>query len=210
MAVTTTTLAAAMGRSDLVAVLTSATGAVTGNLLVIGGEYMTQTGDPVGVIIPVRRGLNGSAQVIHANGASVQMGLTSDFDAPEPVQASVYVGTTLTGDGSSASPLEAVATGTGDVVGPASAVDGTVAAFDGATGKLIADSGVAAADLVVTSDLDDLVVGPASVTAGKVAIFDGTTGKLIEADAAGATAGPFTVITSIEVVNGLVVTLTGS
>lgn len=38
--------------------------------------------------------------------------------------------------------------GLGDVVGPAGAVDGNVPVFDGATGKLIADSGVSIADLV--------------------------------------------------------------
>ena len=37
--------------------------------------------------------------------------------------------------------------GVGDVVGPASAVDTNVATFDGATGKLIQDSGTAIADV---------------------------------------------------------------
>lgn len=42
--------------------------------------------------------------------------------------------------------------GTGDVVGPASAVTNRVVAFDGTTGKLIKDSGVLVADVVVTTD----------------------------------------------------------
>lgn len=54
------------------------------------------------------------------------------------------------------------------------------------------------------------VVGPSSVTSGKVAVFSGTTGKLIAANSSGATAGPFTTITAIQVVNGLVTSLTGS
>lgn len=267
MAATTTTLAAAMRVSDLTAVLTSATGAVKGNTILIGGEYMQQTGDPVGVIIPVARGLNGSAQIAHAAATSVRMGLASDFNVPVSIQASVYTDTSLLGDGSSARPLSAVGDGTGDVVGPASAVSGDVVSFSGTTGKLVADSGKLAADLVtgpasvttgrvtafsgttgkvivegtqLVADLvsgpasvttlrvavfngttgkiiaegtqlaADLVSGPASVTAGKVVVFSGTTGKIVVADAAGVTAGPFTTITSITVVNGLVTALTGA
>lgn len=37
--------------------------------------------------------------------------------------------------------------GTGDVVGPASAVDDRIATFDGTTGKLIQDSGTSLADI---------------------------------------------------------------
>ena len=40
-------------------------------------------------------------------------------------------------------------TGSGDVVGPASALNGTLAIFSGTTGKLLADSGIAAADMEV-------------------------------------------------------------
>ena len=40
---------------------------------------------------------------------------------------------------------------TGDVVGPASAVDGNIAVFDGTTGKLIDDSGVAFSDIAAAS-----------------------------------------------------------
>lgn len=42
--------------------------------------------------------------------------------------------------------------GTGDVVGPAGAVNNRVTAFDGVTGKLVKDSGVLVADVVLTSD----------------------------------------------------------
>lgn len=42
-------------------------------------------------------------------------------------------------------------TGTGDVVGPASAVDGRLAAFDGVTGKLIEDSGVSPASFATAA-----------------------------------------------------------
>jgi hypothetical protein len=42
--------------------------------------------------------------------------------------------------------------GSGDVVGPASAVDSNVAAFDGTTGKLIKDGGISTTDIVVDGD----------------------------------------------------------
>lgn len=43
------------------------------------------------------------------------------------------------------------AAGTGDVVGPAGAVDGNIVIFDGVTGKLIEDSGINITD-IVTND----------------------------------------------------------
>lgn len=60
--------------------------------------------------------------------------------------------------------------GVGDVVGPASAVNGRIASFNGTSGKLIQDGAKLAADLVT---------GPSSVTASHVAMFSGTTGKVI-------------------------------
>ncbi len=61
--------------------------------------------------------------------------------------------------------------GTVQVVGPSSAVDGNVPAFDGTTGKLIKDSGKPVADLVR---------GPASASDLRIAVFDGNTGKLVK------------------------------
>lgn len=62
--------------------------------------------------------------------------------------------------------------GSGDVVGPSLATSDNLAKFDGGTGKLIADSGVAAASVVT---------GPNGATDGQVAAFDGTTGHKIKA-----------------------------
>jgi len=50
--------------------------------------------------------------------------------------------------------------GTGDVVGPASAVDSNFAAFDTTTGKLIKDSGSAAADFATAAHNHDGVYSP--------------------------------------------------
>jgi len=85
----------------------------------------------------------------------------------------------------------------GDVVGPAGAVDGNVVSFDGATGKLIQDSGVAAASL---GD----VTGPAGATDHAVARFDTVTGKLIQ-DSSGVTIDDFNNLTvdgDIDTVSG--------
>ncbi|MCK5603830.1 hypothetical protein KAR91_18220 [Candidatus Pacearchaeota archaeon] len=60
-----------------------------------------------------------------------------------------------------------LAPGTGNVIGPASAVDENVAVFDGTTGKLIKDGGV-------------ILTGPASAIDENVAVFDGVTGKIIK------------------------------
>ncbi len=57
--------------------------------------------------------------------------------------------TTRTGSGTTADPyvISSTAAGTGDVVGPAAAVNNNFAAFDTTTGKLIKDSGTNAAAL---------------------------------------------------------------
>ena len=65
------------------------------------------------------------------------------------------------------------ALGTGDVVGPASALNNRLAAFDGTTGKLIKDSGV------LISSLGD-VDGPGSATNNHIATFNGASGKIIK------------------------------
>lgn len=63
-------------------------------------------------------------------------------------------------------------TSTGDVTGPSSSIDGDIVKFSGTTGKVLADGGKLATDLVT---------GPASVTAdGNIALFNGTTGKIIK------------------------------
>ena len=62
------------------------------------------------------------------------------------------------------------ASGSGDVVGPASSTDGDIALFDGTTGKLLQDGGKLGSNLVT---------GPASATSGDIATFSGTSGKII-------------------------------
>lgn len=61
--------------------------------------------------------------------------------------------------------------GGGDVVGPASATDGRVAVYDGATGKLLKNG---------TKLETDLVTGPSSSVDSELALFNSTTGKVIK------------------------------
>jgi hypothetical protein len=74
-----------------------------------------------------------------------------------------------------------VPAGTGDVVGPASAVDDRIATFDGVSGKLIQDGGQTVAQVIAAAvaGAGD-VVGPASAVDDRIATFDGVTGKLIQ------------------------------
>ncbi len=67
----------------------------------------------------------------------------------------------------------------GDVVGPASAVDDRVATFDGTTGNLIQDGGMTIAEILAAGSGGD-VVGPASSVDGELVLFNGVTGKLLE------------------------------
>lgn len=62
---------------------------------------------------------------------------------------------------------------TGNVIGPSSATDGHIAVFDGATGQLIEDGGIA---LSAIGDVE----GPASAADGNIPLFDGTSGKILK------------------------------
>jgi hypothetical protein len=89
--------------------------------------------------------------------------------------------------------LSPSASGSGDVVGPAGAVDDRIATYDGVTGKLIQDGGktiagvladaaasAAALYMPIGSGGSGDVVGPGSAVDDRIATFDGTTGKLIK------------------------------
>lgn len=75
----------------------------------------------------------------------------------------------------------------GDVFGPGSSVAGHVTVFADATGKLIADSGVA---------ISDVVVSPAPSVTGNLAVFADTSGNVIaDAGASVASLGRLTIVT---------------
>ncbi|MCP4930241.1 MAG: hypothetical protein GY918_14405, partial [Gammaproteobacteria bacterium] len=85
-------------------------------------------------------------------------------------------GTLLKSTGSLSLPTWDVIAGSGDVVGPASAVSGNIPSYDGATGKLIGDSGVVAADIVQKGDViatavDEIQLGAKGASGQTADIF---------------------------------------
>ena len=82
MALTSTTLAAAAGANDTQIRVTSATGFAVGQVIRVDNEWMAQTAAANGTFIPVRRGLDGSAQVAHGILADVATGLNTDLPNP--------------------------------------------------------------------------------------------------------------------------------
>lgn len=85
----------------------------------------------------------------------------------------------LTTNGSGTLSWAAGGSGTGDVVGPASATDDDLACFDGATGKLLKDCGINVADFITVTGIatGDLLVGTGTDTIGVITI--GTNGKVL-------------------------------
>lgn len=78
--------------------------------------------------------------------------------------------------------------GSGNVVGPGSSVNTDLAAFNGVTGKLLSDSGIALANVVQNTG--------GAVVSGHLAVFSGTSGRLVidgGAVPAGSTPGPYLV-----------------
>lgn len=81
--------------------------------------------------------------------------------------------------------LEGGGGGTGDVVGPASAVNNNLVAFDTTTGKLVKDSGVATSAISAAASAasgaqttaNGAIQGPGSSTDSNIVAFSGTTGK---------------------------------
>lgn len=79
MALTTTTLAAAVGINDASVTVTSATGFAAGYMLRVDQEVMKVAQNySTGTTIPVLRGVNGSASAAHASGANITSLLASD------------------------------------------------------------------------------------------------------------------------------------
>lgn len=91
MALTTTTLAAACSVNDKTITVASATGFAAGNLVKVDEEFFkVTTGYTSGVIIPVTRGLNGTAVVAHVSAANATTGLASDFATPNATVSVAY------------------------------------------------------------------------------------------------------------------------
>jgi hypothetical protein len=81
MALVNTTLASAASAGATSISVTSATGFAVGQVIRVDNEYMVQSAAASGTVIPVRRGLEGTAQVAHGILGDVATGLSSDFPA---------------------------------------------------------------------------------------------------------------------------------
>lgn len=94
MAVTRTTLAAALSKEGQSLAVTSATGFAVGNVILVDGEFMVQTAAASGTTIPVQRGgKQGSVQKAHAILTGVATGLPNDFVGPQagwPTNPAIY------------------------------------------------------------------------------------------------------------------------
>ena len=98
MALANTTLGAAAAINDTDITVASATSVASGRLVKVDHEVMEVTKEySSGVIVPVLRGRNGTAQVAHLSASLVVHGLPSDFDAPM-AQTGVIYGTPVVRD----------------------------------------------------------------------------------------------------------------
>ena len=92
MALTTTTLSAAVLAGDTSVTVTSATGFAAGNIVQIDQEFSTVANSYVtGTIIPLtQRGQNDTVAAAHVSGANITTGLPSDFADPSSSVVSSY------------------------------------------------------------------------------------------------------------------------
>lgn len=115
---------------------------VSAGVLSVEGNVIYAAG---GTDIPVTDGGTG-ASTLAAHGVLIGNGASA-----VSVTGAGTAGQVLTSNGASADPTFQTVSGTGDVVGPGSAVAGNIAIFDGTTGKLIEDGGVAPIPAVSSS-----------------------------------------------------------
>lgn len=116
----------------------SAGDAAAGKFLKADGTWATAGGTITG---GTNLGASGSSVFSTVNGANMEF-------------RKIVAGTNVTiTQNTNDITIDSTASGSGDVVGPGSATDSNVAVFDGATGKIIADSGILINDLQ-TEDAD--------------------------------------------------------
>ena len=185
MAETTTTLARDVLINDQILYLASSATAAKGSIVQKGAEYTRVLKVLDAGAVRVQRGMLGTVASTASSGDTVTLGTLEDFVPGSPVSGIA--------DGSAlviipSNPPQDIIVG-GDVVGPASATTGNFASFADASGSALADSGVSSTTPTFTS------VRAAYKSSNNTA---------------GVTAGPFTVITSITVKDGIITGLTGS
>ena len=151
----------------------------TGNALISGGTNTAPLWGKIGLtthvsgILPIANGGTNTTATPTAGAIAYGTGTAYAFTAAGTS------GQVLTSNGASA-PTWSSPTG-GDVVGPASSTDNAVARFDGATGKLIQNSGVIVSDTNGVSGVLSLLFSgsvPAITTTPGMLWFDSTTDTL--------------------------------
>ena len=90
MALSRTTLSAAVGLNDTQISVASASGFAAGYYIQIGDEFFKQSSAAVGTVIPVLRGQNGSYNRAHVSGAAVVVGSADDFAQAAPGVVNSY------------------------------------------------------------------------------------------------------------------------
>ena len=93
MALTTTTLNGAITANDTIVRVTSGTGFAKGEYLRVDDEVMLQTADAGSAdttLIPVMRGVNGTAAMAHVTTANVTVGTGSEFTGDAVATAASY------------------------------------------------------------------------------------------------------------------------
>lgn len=90
MALTRTTLSAAVAVNDQTIRVASATGFGDKYFIQIGDEFFQQVGAASGTTITVIRGVQGTYNRTHASGAGVVVGLAEDFEGPAAAVVVAY------------------------------------------------------------------------------------------------------------------------
>jgi hypothetical protein len=184
MALTSTALAADLSASSLKIRVASATGFAVGRIIRIDNEFMEQTAAASGVVIPVKRGVMGSATLAHDTLADVTVGLPEDYPAVPPgnrlaTEPSKFTMITVGENGTFAAPgggdglvvlKKATALGTTTLTDPTLAQDGTT---------LVVTNGTAAGH-VITGTFRDGTTG--AHTTATYEAFAGATMTLVAQD----------------------------